>query len=57
MEMLNHVSVTNFAFVQTDFPIGGTRRDKTNWTSKFCHSEGDFMSVNDVADVHYFSFT
>ena len=49
MEMLNHVSVTNFAFVQTDFPIGGTRRDKTNWTSKFCHSEGDFMSVNDVA--------
>ena len=26
--------MTNFAFVQSDFPMGGTGWDKTNWAAK-----------------------
>ena len=46
--------MTNFAFVQSDFPMGGTGWDKTNWAAKtksflcFSHSDVEFMTVNVV---------
>ena len=33
-----------FDFVQTDFPIGGTRRDKTNWAAQTCKRPVSFSS-------------
>ena len=45
--------IKTFALVETDLPMGGTRRDKTNLAAKTCkflfvfgHSDGDFMIVN-----------